>query len=177
MNPEPIRISDITSKQIQMVQIPGGEIVLRDDRIKHTWTVEIQPFLIGRFPVTQDLYFEITKERPSYFKGEKNPVETVSWRDAVYFCNLLSDTTGLRPCYSLNKENEEITFNPKADGYRLPTEAEWEYACRAGTTNVRYGEIDKIAWYKANSDNKTHEVGTKEPNGWGLYDMLGNVWE
>ncbi len=163
--------------QSQMVEIPGGEIVLRDDRIKHEWTVEIQPFLLAKYPVTQDLYFEITKESPGTFKGNKNPVETVSWRDAVNFCNLLSVKAGLIHCYSLNSDSEEMTFDPKANGYRLPTEAEWEYACKAGTKEIRYGEIDEIAWYKKNSEGKTHKVGRKKPNSWGLYDMLGNVWE
>jgi formylglycine-generating enzyme required for sulfatase activity len=160
-----------------MVEIPGGEITLRDDRIKHKWTVEIQPFLLALYPVTQDLYFETVHESPSIFKGDKRPVETVSWRDAVNFCNSLSDKTGLKPSYSLGNESQEIAFDSKANGYRLPTEAEWEYACRAGSTEIRYGKIEEIAWFKDNSGGKTNEVGIKEPNAWGLYDMLGNVWE
>ncbi|MDQ3289732.1 MAG: formylglycine-generating enzyme family protein [Bacteroidota bacterium] len=161
----------------QMIEIPEGKIELRDDRIKKSWTVEIAPFLLAKYPVTQDLYFAITKESPSAFKGDKKPVETVTWKEAVYFCNLLSESSRLQPCYSCTNLGEEITFSPEADGYRLPTEAEWEYACKAGTTAIRYGELDAIAWYKDNSEGRTHTVGLKEPNSWGLYDMLGNVWE
>lgn len=161
----------------QMVEIPKGKIELRDDRTKEKWTVEIEPFLLFKFPVTQDLYFEITNENPSTFKGDLLPVETVSFKEAVIFCNKLSIQNNLTPCYVVQEENEEISFKKSADGFRLPTEAEWEYACKALTTGIRYGELDLIAWYKANSENRTHPVGQKEPNAWGLYDMLGNVWE
>ena len=161
----------------QMVEIPSGIIELRDDRTKEKWAVELEPFLLAKFPVTQDLYFEITKKSPSTFIGNKLPVETVTWKDAVIFCNSLSILTDLRPCYSLNENSENITVDLKADGFRLPTEAEWEYACKAGTTGIRYGEINKVAWFKDNSEKTTHIVGQKEPNAWGLYDMLGNVWE
>jgi formylglycine-generating enzyme required for sulfatase activity len=161
----------------RMVKIPGGEIVLRDDRIKYKWKVEITPFLLAKYPVTQDLYYAITQKSPFSFKGDQNPVENVSWNDAVSFCNLLSQKAGLDECYSISSNGKNVICNWESDGYRLPTEAEWEYACKAGTAEVRYGEIDKIAWYNENSGGKTHEVGKKEPNAWGLYDMLGNVWE
>lgn len=161
----------------QMVEIPDGKIILKDYRIKKRWTVEIKPFLIGKFPVTQEIYFAITQKSPSGFKGDLMPVESISWKEAIRFCNVLSEGSGLEVCYYWLNDNEETYFNSLANGYRLLTEAEWEYACKAGTKGIRYGELEKIAWYKENSRKTTHEVGLKEPNPWGLYDMLGNVWE
>jgi len=162
---------------VQMVEIPGGEIELRDDRKKQGWRVKIDPFLLARYPVTQDLYFAVASMSPSSFKGNRKPVETVSWKEAASFCNLLSEKAGLKPCYDLVHKDEEMALDSVSDGYRLPTEAEWEYACKAGKNEIRYGEIEMIAWYKDNSGGMTHDVGLKEPNAWGLYDMLGNVWE
>ncbi len=172
-----IDIADFSAVCEQMVEIPAGKIEMRDDRTKERWTVDLAPFLLGRFPVTQDLYYEITKKAPSTFKGGKHPVETVSWKDAINFCNLLSVHTRLNPCYKLADDCEAIAFDASSNGFRLPTEAEWEYACKAGTTAVRYGDLALIAWYKDNSEGTTHAVGQKAPNAWGLYDMLGNVWE
>jgi formylglycine-generating enzyme required for sulfatase activity len=172
-----IKITDISNINDQMVEIPSGKIELRDDRTKQKWVVEIQPFLLAKFPVTQDLYFEITKEMPSTFKGNRHPVETVTWKDAIIFCNSLSIQAGLKSCYTFQVDREEIAFDPTAAGFRLPTEAEWEYACKAGTAGIRYGELNMVAWFKDNSEKSTHIVGQKEPNAWGLYDMLGNVWE
>jgi formylglycine-generating enzyme required for sulfatase activity len=168
---------DISDLKFQMVEIPEGIIELRDDRTKQKWTVEIKSFMISKFPITQNFYFEIMKDDPSSFKGHNHPVETVTWKEAVIFCNTLSVKENLKPCYSIKEAGEEITFDHAASGYRLPTEAEWEFACRAGTTGIRYGDLDLIAWHKGNSEKTTHAVGLKEPNSWGLYDMLGNVWE
>jgi len=168
---------DINQVYDKMVKIPHGEIVLRDDRINHKWKVNLQSFLLSPYPVTQDLYYSVTKESPFSFKGDQKPAENVSWNDAIHFCNQLSQKTGLTEYYSFGSDAKDVTINLLSNGYRLPSEAEWEYACRAGTIEVIYGEIDNIAWYKENSDGKTHDVGKKEPNAWGLYDMLGNVWE
>lgn len=102
-------------------------------------------------------------------------MEGVSWLDAIRFCNALSGQEGLPLAYHLHGDGVE--GDPTADGYRLPTEAEWEHACRAGTTGPRYGRLDDIAWYRGNSDAHPHPVGGKQANAWGLHDMLGNVWE
>jgi formylglycine-generating enzyme required for sulfatase activity len=171
------RIIDKLITNNQMVEIPTGKIELRDDRTKQKWTVAINPFLLSQFPVTQELYFDITKEDPSTIKGKKHPVETITWKEAVSFCNKLSIQSGLNYCYVIKEEKEEITFDVTANGFRLPTEAEWEYSCKAGTAGIRYGDINNVAWFKDNSSKTTHIVGQKEANAWGLYDMLGNVWE
>ena len=145
--------------------------------------------------VTQKTYQKIMGENPSYFEDENNPVERVSWYDAVYFCNKLSETMGLTPVYSVkgltdvrqwnyipNKGNSlegKITQNLQANGYRLPTLDEWLYAAKGGQ-NYRYagsGNLDEVGWYRQNSGKKTHPVAQKKPNGYGLYDMSGNVGE
>ncbi|MCY2926401.1 MAG: formylglycine-generating enzyme family protein [Planctomycetota bacterium] len=120
------------------------------------------PFYMGVYEVTTAQYEALMRKNPSNHHGAQNPVDTVSWNDAVEFCR---------------------TFSAKTDkAVRLPTEAEWEYACRAGTkTRFGYGDNDsdlgEYAWYRANSAMTTHPVGQKKPNAWGLYDMHGNVWE
>ena len=162
-----------------MVRISKGEIELRDDRIKSTWKVEIEPFLLAPYPVTKKLYNTIHNKTSKASESGLEPVVNISWNDAVSFCNLLSQKAGLIECYSISNDGngETIICDWKTNGYRLPTEAEWQYACKAGSSGYRYGEIDRIAWYNENSEGQIHEVGSKEPNAWGLYDMLGNVWE
>jgi len=150
---------------IEFVLIPAGSFMMGstngypDEKPVHQVTIS-QPFYIGRYEVTQAQWQSVMGNSPSYFKdcGGNCPVEEVSWDDAQNFIN------------KLNESNDGFR-------YRLPSEAEWEYACRAGTTGDYAGDLDSMAWYSANSGSKTHPVGGKQPNGFGLYDMHGNVWE
>jgi formylglycine-generating enzyme required for sulfatase activity len=141
-------------------------------------TVWVGSFYMDRDLVTQELYQGIMGVNPSKQKGPQNPVERVQWTDAARFCNKCSERDGLTPCYDL--QTWECRF--AANGYRLPTEAEWEYACRAGTSGQYYfgdnpAKAPQFAWFKPHSEGMAHPVGRKLANPWGLNDMLGNVWE
>ncbi|GAA3108205.1 hypothetical protein GCM10017600_10120 [Streptosporangium carneum] len=160
----------------EMVAVPSGRVTLSDRRTRRSWPVEVAPFQMSAFPVTQSWYAQVTGQWPSAARGDRLPVEGVSWWDALRFCDALSQREGLTPAYRLRGEDESVEWDASADGYRLPTEAEWEHACRAGTTGPRYGRLDEIAWYQENADGRIHAVGGRRPNAWGLYDMLGNVW-
>ncbi len=160
-----------------MVAIPEGTIDLRDDRIGRSWTVHIDGFLLAAHTVTQAQYRALTNASPSAFAGDFHPVDSVSWYDAVRFWDLLSAAEGLPEYYTLEGDQCVLNCAQPANGYRLPLDAEWEYACKAGARDPRYGEIDDIAWFEANSAGGSQEVGLKVPNAWGLHDMLGNVWE
>jgi sulfatase modifying factor 1 len=149
-------------------------VTLSDRRTQRRWSVELAPYRLAAFPTTQGRYAQVTGRRPSTTRGGLLPVACVSWLDAVRFCNTLSEREELVPAYRLDAD---IEWDAAANGYRLPTEAEWEHACRAGTTGARYGPLDEIAWHRGNSHEQMHDVGGKRPNAWGLYDMLGNVWE
>ncbi|ANC08267.1 MULTISPECIES: formylglycine-generating enzyme family protein [Bacillus] len=160
-----------------MVNIPAGEVVLRDDRIKKEWLVQIQPFLLAKYAVTTELYDAITNSTLNNFENNHKPVVNISWNDAIAFCNVLSKKAGLKEYYSISDGGQIVRCKLDSNGYRLPSEAEWQYACKAGTTGYTYGKLHDIAWYNENSNGHIHDVGQKEPNAWGLYDMLGNVWE
>jgi len=182
-------------KSLTMVRIQGGTFMMGsptsepwrfNSEVQHQ--VTLSSFSMGKYEVTQKEYQEVMGTNPSEFKGDNLPVEQVSWYDAVEYCNSLSRKEGLTPAYTVNGEN--VTWNQKANGYRLPTEAEWEYACRAGTTtpfstgnNITTDQANYNGNYPYNNNatgeyrERTTEVGSFAPNPWGLYDMHGNVWE
>ncbi|WP_405605044.1 formylglycine-generating enzyme family protein [Streptomyces sp. NBC_01410] len=160
-----------------MMAIPPGQATLSDRRTQRSWSVDLAPYQLAAFPITQERYAHVTGQRPSTAQGDQLPVEGVSWVDAVRFCNALSQREGLAPAYRLDADADGFEWDTSSGGYRLPTEAEWEHACRAGTAGARYGQLDEIAWHRGNSHERIHDVGAKLPNAWGLYDMLGNVWE
>ncbi|MFV2020858.1 formylglycine-generating enzyme family protein [Micromonospora sp. LOL_023] len=159
-----------------MVGLAGGQVTLSDRRTRRSWSVEVADFSIGVYPVTRTQYAAATDPVPTAGDRGRSPAVDVSWWDVVRYCNILSERRGLQPAYQIDVDAEYASWDVTADGYRLPTEAEWEYACRAGTSGPRYGPIDDIAWYRGNSAGRCHAVGGKRPNPWGLFDMLGNVW-
>lgn len=160
-----------------MLSVPSGRIMLRDDRIDKSWVASIEAFQICRYPVTNSFYAEVLGETlPSKVTGH-HPVESISWLCAARFCNRLSAIVGLGERYVFSPDGQDAAAVTSRSGFRLPSEAEWEFACRAGTDGPRYGPIDEIAWYRDNSQGSTKPVGAKRPNDWGLHDMLGNVWE
>lgn len=162
----------------RLIEVTGGHVRLRDERKKAWWTEVVGAFAIDPFPVTRGLWRAVAGE--AAVGGDDDlPVTDVSWLDAVRFCNQLSEQAGRRPCYrgGDDPDGRDVAWDRAADGWRLPTEAEWERACRAGSAEARYGPLDAIAWYAGNSGGRIHPVGTKAPNAWGLHDTLGNAWE
>jgi len=135
---------------------------------------------MGKYEVTQKDYNSIMGTNPSRTKGDKLPVENISWYDAITYCNRLSQREGLTPAYTIDNIEKTVTWDRNANGYRLPTEAEWEYACRAGTTtpfNTGTGITNREASFRDKTAGKIMPVGSFKPNAWGLYDMHGNVSE
>jgi formylglycine-generating enzyme required for sulfatase activity len=156
---------NINGVEIKMVSVPGGTFIMgspaseagRDQDEGPQRDVTVQSFYMSQYEVTQAQYKAVTGTSPSSSKGDDLPVDSITWDNAVEFCKKLSAGTGR--------------------DYRLPTEAQWEFASRAGTTGPWAGDLDAIAWYKGNSESRPHPVGQKQSNGFGLYDMNGNVWE
>jgi formylglycine-generating enzyme required for sulfatase activity len=169
----------------QEVCIPSGDFIMGSDSLE-SWSFEApahqvtltKPFYIGRFPITQFLYWVIGDAVPSHFKFATHPVESVSWLDAIKFCNALSISQDLQVVYTIH-EDGSVEWDRSSPGYRLPTEAEWECAAKAWQNHRFAGSdsIDDVGWYEANSKEKTALVGQKQPNAAGIYDLNGNVWE
>jgi formylglycine-generating enzyme required for sulfatase activity len=159
---------------------PTGESARGSDEAPHKVTLTTD-FWMAESEVTQRQYRNLMGSTPSNFKGDDLPVEQVSWLDAVTYCNALSEKENLPPCYQISGETVGWADGVKCKGYRLPTEAEWEYAANPVTPprTVYAGSdtVDGVAWYYTNSANTTHAVKTKTANGRGLYDLSGNVWE
>lgn len=158
---------EVNGVQARMRHIPPGrfwmgspesdEESIDNERPRHEVTLTRGVWL-AEVPCTQALWEAVMGDNPSHFKGAERPVEQVNWHDCQQFI-------------------EKLNGKVRGLGARLPTEAEWEYACRAGTENSHYGELDAVAWYSDNIRGETQPVAQKQPNAWGLYDMLGNVWE
>ena len=165
---------------------PVDELGRADDETEHEVTLT-RDFYLAETEVTQGEWLAVMGSNPSEFSGcDDCPVEMVSWYDAVEFCNARSALETLSPAYDI--DGESVSWDPTANGYRLPTEAEAEYACRAGSTTAYYNgpnlhtkcndpNLDEIGWYCGNNDVRPEEVAQKLPNAWGLYDMSGNVHE
>ncbi|MBP3562471.1 MAG: formylglycine-generating enzyme family protein [Treponema sp.] len=201
------------TKEERFVLIPAGSFKMGskdgydDNKPVHEVTIT-KPFYMGKYEVTQAEYEKYcsytgsNSPNSSYGDGDNYPAYYVSWYDAIVYCNKRSIAEGLTPCYSIDGSTDpkvwgevptssDVTWNAvicnwNANGYRLPTEAEWEYAARAGDNTVDsltysgtsdLNELEEYAWYYSNSNDATHEVGTKLPNAYGLYDMSGNVYE
>jgi sulfatase modifying factor 1 len=183
----------IQDQMIELMALPAGRFWMgsdqrldpdsyADERPRHR--VRLSAFAIARRPVTRGLYRQVMSDAPSSWSTDDSdddlPANALDWEQALLCCNALSVQAGLQPCY--RRRLWRWVCNWRASGYRLPTEAEWEYACRAGTESRWFwgdyaSKADTFAWFNANSDGKPHPVGEKAPNPWGLFDMSGNVWE
>ena len=163
-----------SSVGVVMIRVPAGSFTMGSPESEdghRAWEQQrevtfVNDFYLGKTPVTQDQYEAVTGTNPTdHEKIGDAPVDSVTWDQANEYCQ------------KLTKLDREAGVLPDDWEYRLPTEAEWEYACRAGSSEPRHGQPQDVAWHHDNADEKPHAVGQKTPNPWGFHDMLGNVWE
>lgn len=155
-----------------LLPLQAGQVELHDARRKRRWVVQLEPFEIAATPVTTVQFAQLMSDSET---GSQTPLADISWVEATKLCNAASLNEGLAPAYVF--EAGQVTWATDASGYRLPTEAEWEYACRAGTVGPHYGPLSAIGWTANDNLEEPAEVGLKQPNAFGLQDTLGNVWE
>jgi formylglycine-generating enzyme len=177
-----------TSSEIidTMIFIEGGTFWMGDSTIvNHLETpvhkVNLSDFFISKFELTQREWNKTMSINPSVQKGDQLPVSKLLWIDAIKYCNARSNVEGFTPCYTID-DSDNVTLNLYCNGYRLPTEAEWEYSSRGGNLSLGYkfsgsDSLNEVGWYIANSNGLIHNIGEKKPNELGLYDMSGNCYE
>lgn len=170
------KTSSVSGGSFMMGCLPGDDVCSSNEKPRHAVTIS-HDMEVMTTEVTQGLYESMMGKNPSQFKGSDRPIENVSWFDVIAFSNALNRELGLDVCYT--KTVEGVSWSAlDCNGWRLPTEAEWEYLARGGEENIYSGSnyVDAVAWYPGNS-GETHPVGQKAANGFGLYDMSGNVSE
>ena len=180
-------LSDNDILRIRVIHQPAFRALLREradiphhNRTPTLPTVLVDSFWISQYPITQGEWSQMMPDNPSHFCDPNRPVECVTWHSAIAYCNQRSYHEGRTPCYQ--HRGDQLHCNFHANGYRLPTEAEWAYAARGGQVSEQFvfpgsNDVNEVAWHRFNSKKQTHRVGQKQPNELGLYDMAGNVYE